>query len=186
MDYTCKCYPGFEGKMCDKDIDDCKSHGCVHGTCKDGVMDYTCKCYPGFEGKMCDKAGVTGNKGLQFVDNLKPILDNLKSIMNTKPSPDSAIQQLQNKLRIWGRIAGVTGNKGPQFVDNLKPIMDNLKSIMNTNLSPESAIQQLQNKLQLRGRIGQLMMTWMKTTIETLMELNSMNGKAAAEPEVDE
>ena len=33
---------------------------------------------------------------------------------------------------------------------------------------------------------GQLMMTWMKTTIETLMELNSMNGKAAAEPEVDE
>merc|ERR1719435_110014 len=174
MNYTCKCYPGFEGKMCDKDIDDCKSHGCVHGTCKDGVMNYTCKCYPGFEGKMCDKD-----------------IDDCKSHGCVHGTCKDGIMDYTCKCYpgFEGKMcdkAGVTGNKGLQFVDNLKPIMDNLKSIMNTNLSPESAIQQLQNKLQLRGRIGQLMMTWMKTTIETLMELNSMNGKAAAEPEVDE
>jgi len=37
------------------DIDDCKSHECVHGTCKDGVNNYTCDCQPGYEGEMCDK-----------------------------------------------------------------------------------------------------------------------------------
>merc|ERR1712212_35377 len=101
------------------------------------------------------KAGVTENMGMgpQFVDNLKPIMDNLKpivdnlkSIMDTNPSLKSAIQQ----------YAGVTENMGmgPQFVDNLKPSVD-------TNPSPKSAIQQS----------GQLMLTWMKTTIETLMKL---------------
>merc|ERR1712212_158125 len=90
----------------------------------------------------------TENMGMgpQFVDNLKPIMDNLKPIMDTNPSLKSAIQQ----------YAGVTENmgKGPQFVDNLKPSVD-------TNPSPKSAIQQS----------GQLMLTWMKTTIETLMKL---------------
>merc|ERR1712212_709865 len=86
-------------------------------------------------------AGVTENMGKG-----PQFVDNLKSIIDTHPRLKSAIQQL----------AGVTENmgKGPQFVDNLKPIMD-------TNPSPKSAFQQL----------GQLMLTWMKTTIETLMKL---------------
>jgi len=110
---------------------------------------------PSLKSAIQQYAGVTENMGMgpQFVDNLKPIMDNLKpivdnlkSIMDTNPSLKSAIQQ----------YAGVTENmgKGPQFVDNLKPIMD-------TNPSPKSAFQQL----------GQLMLTWMKTTIETLMKL---------------
>jgi len=54
-DYICDCKPGYEGEICDKDINDCMNHECVYGTCKDGVNNYTCNCQPGYEGVMCDK-----------------------------------------------------------------------------------------------------------------------------------
>lgn len=53
-DYTCACAPGFTGKNCEVDVDDCASSPCVNGDCTDGVNQYTCACAPGFEGKNCE------------------------------------------------------------------------------------------------------------------------------------
>eukprot|EP00494_Astrolonche_serrata_P007219 UN07246 len=47
--------------MCDQNIDDCVGHGCVNGTCVDGLESYTCECDVGYEGDMCDQAIATDN-----------------------------------------------------------------------------------------------------------------------------
>ncbi|XP_066935500.1 protocadherin Fat 4-like isoform X3 [Clytia hemisphaerica] len=53
--YTCQCAPGFTGKNCYHNIDDCISNPCQNGTCHDGIQAFTCECNPGFEGKVCNK-----------------------------------------------------------------------------------------------------------------------------------
>ncbi len=43
--------PGFEGDVCEVNIDDCPGHQCQNeGKCVDGVDMYTCDCVPGFTG----------------------------------------------------------------------------------------------------------------------------------------
>ena len=55
----CECPPGFTGKNCSDNIDDCKSHVCLNGaTCLDAVGSYTCMCAPGFSGQFCEIAPV--------------------------------------------------------------------------------------------------------------------------------
>ncbi|KAL4609344.1 protein crumbs 2-like [Arapaima gigas] len=53
--YRCTCTPGWDGKHCQNDIDDCALAPCVHGTCHDLVADYECKCLPGYSGKGCEE-----------------------------------------------------------------------------------------------------------------------------------
>ncbi|CAH3161494.1 unnamed protein product, partial [Porites lobata] len=51
-DYNCTCVPGFVGKNCSNNTDDCYPNPCLNnGTCTDGVNDYNCTCLPGFVGK---------------------------------------------------------------------------------------------------------------------------------------
>lgn len=58
-DNRCECPPGFTGKNCSDNIDDCKSHVCLNGaTCVDAVGSYTCMCAPGFSGQFCEIAPV--------------------------------------------------------------------------------------------------------------------------------
>ncbi len=52
--YYCNCAPGFEGKYCDVNINDCQSLPCQHGSCDDDVNDYHCTCEDGWIGKNCD------------------------------------------------------------------------------------------------------------------------------------
>eukprot|EP00494_Astrolonche_serrata_P022810 UN23067 len=53
--YSCVCVAGFEGDMCETNIDDCSVNGCMNGSqCVDGDDSYTCDCMPGFEGEMCE------------------------------------------------------------------------------------------------------------------------------------
>ncbi|KAK9712540.1 Laminin G domain [Popillia japonica] len=45
-DYTCICPPGYIGKACEIDVDECKK--------QDEIRDYTCICPPGYIGKACE------------------------------------------------------------------------------------------------------------------------------------
>ena len=43
--YHCECVAGYEGKMCETNIDDCISNACQNGAqCIDDILGYTCKC----------------------------------------------------------------------------------------------------------------------------------------------
>lgn len=45
----CECPPGYSGKLCEVDVDDCAAHSCRHGApCVDAVNGYTCTCPQGF------------------------------------------------------------------------------------------------------------------------------------------
>ena len=46
-----------------KDINDCESDPCTHGSCLDGVRSYTCVCDAGYTGANCNK----GTQGLIYV-----------------------------------------------------------------------------------------------------------------------
>lgn len=48
--YTCDCLAGYEGDLCQTNIDECVDHLCVNGDCLDGVANYTCSCRPGWTG----------------------------------------------------------------------------------------------------------------------------------------
>ncbi|XP_072242999.1 protein crumbs homolog 2b [Leuresthes tenuis] len=52
-DFNCSCTPGWEGKLCEMEINECSSAPCAHGTCKDLLADYQCDCEPGYKGKNC-------------------------------------------------------------------------------------------------------------------------------------
>ena len=51
--FECQCLTGFEGDLCQINIDDCVNHDCVNGsTCQDLINDYKCLCLPGYTGDM--------------------------------------------------------------------------------------------------------------------------------------
>lgn len=53
--YECVCPPGYEGKDCSIDINECISMPCREGsTCIDGIDEFTCICQPGLSGRICD------------------------------------------------------------------------------------------------------------------------------------
>lgn len=50
----CFVFPGFRGKQCEENIDDCLGHHCQNNaTCIDDVNRYNCMCPPTFTGEMC-------------------------------------------------------------------------------------------------------------------------------------
>jgi len=50
--HVCDCAAGFNGTMCEDDIDECAAHSrCENGaTCIDGIASYSCNCSAGFSG----------------------------------------------------------------------------------------------------------------------------------------
>ena len=54
-DFKCNCKPGFNGSLCDTNIDDCISASCLNGgTCVDKVNGFICLCKDPFIGVNCD------------------------------------------------------------------------------------------------------------------------------------
>lgn len=52
-EFNCSCTPGWEGELCETEINECSSTPCVYGTCKDLLADFQCECEPGYKGKDC-------------------------------------------------------------------------------------------------------------------------------------
>ncbi|XP_071107671.1 uncharacterized protein [Haliotis cracherodii] len=51
--YRCVCKSGYEGSLCQHNIDDCASTPCVHGTCTDKLTTFSCQCDAGWTGPTC-------------------------------------------------------------------------------------------------------------------------------------
>ena len=53
--YVCQCPPGFLGKHCEINVDECANNPCTNsGTCSDLINDFACECVPGYSGKKCE------------------------------------------------------------------------------------------------------------------------------------
>ncbi|KAM6903098.1 versican core protein [Xenentodon cancila] len=53
---VCICPPGYAGRRCETDVDECHSNPCLNGaTCLDGVSSFTCLCLPSYTGKLCER-----------------------------------------------------------------------------------------------------------------------------------
>ena len=53
--FACVCPPGYEGNLCEIDINFCIPDPCLNGaTCVDMPDGFECQCPPGYEGDMCE------------------------------------------------------------------------------------------------------------------------------------
>ncbi|XP_070174131.1 cubilin-like [Littorina saxatilis] len=52
--YTCSCNPGYTGRNCDSDINECNNNPCANGgTCTNTAGSFTCLCTSDFTGPTC-------------------------------------------------------------------------------------------------------------------------------------
>lgn len=56
LEFTCQCTPGWEGQLCDTEINECASSPCLNGgVCVDKIAEYACACPMGFTGTNCEE-----------------------------------------------------------------------------------------------------------------------------------
>lgn len=47
-DYKCDCIPGYMGRDCELEINECSPNPCINGNCTDFFNNYTCQCFDKF------------------------------------------------------------------------------------------------------------------------------------------
>lgn len=47
-DYKCDCVPGYMGRDCEQEIDECSPNPCINGNCTNLLNNYTCQCFDNF------------------------------------------------------------------------------------------------------------------------------------------
>jgi len=53
--FQCVCPTGFEGSLCERNVDDCRADPCLNSAlCVDAVNDFRCECAAGYEGVLCE------------------------------------------------------------------------------------------------------------------------------------
>ena len=68
-EFTCSCIPGYTGRLCETDIDECDSSPCFNGgTCStvNLVNDFYCDCTEGFTGPTCEEGENDCHRDLCF------------------------------------------------------------------------------------------------------------------------
>ena len=54
--FMCQCSSGFNGFMCQTQIDNCANRPCLNGgTCTNGIGTYSCQCTAEFTGNICQE-----------------------------------------------------------------------------------------------------------------------------------
>ncbi|KAI1238644.1 hypothetical protein IHE44_0013382 [Lamprotornis superbus] len=54
--FVCRCLPGYEGSLCETDVDECLPSPCHNdGTCHNLVGGFSCSCPEGFTGMACER-----------------------------------------------------------------------------------------------------------------------------------
>ncbi|XP_061300211.1 delta-like protein 3 [Pezoporus flaviventris] len=52
----CRCRPGFRGRRCERNVDECSPNPCANGgTCQDGANAFHCACTLGYGGRRCQE-----------------------------------------------------------------------------------------------------------------------------------
>lgn len=56
LDFYCSCLPGWNGRVCEKEINECDSNPCHNGgICVDKLNSYLCACPMGYAGSECEE-----------------------------------------------------------------------------------------------------------------------------------
>lgn len=92
---VCECHPGWGGKYCHVDVDECRARVpfCAH-RCVNTVGSYKCECQPGFslgsDGKSCDKLPTT---------TFPPLLPASEPWDATSERLSNEVQELRSKVK---------------------------------------------------------------------------------------